>query len=91
MRANAKAPGDLVAVNDLADASADLARVGRAERSARALDHRAGLLKLDLGRLQEALAFARAFGGDGGVAADDEALAGELRGADLGEVLLVKQ
>ena len=83
--------GDLVAVDDAPDALADRARVRRAQRSARALDHRADALELGLGRREQLLALARALGGDGGVAADDEALAGELGGADLGQVGLVEE
>ena len=72
--------GDLVAVDDLAGALADLARVGRPERSARAVDAGLDLVELGLGRGQQFCAFAGALGGDGRVAADDEPLAGELIG-----------
>ena len=40
---------------------------------------------------QQVLALAGAFFGQDGVAAGDEPLAGEVRGADLGQVLLVEQ
>ena len=44
-----------------------------------------------LGRLQEVFAFAGAFAGQDGVAAGDQPLAGEVRGGDLGQVLLIEQ
>ena len=83
--------GHLVAVDDLADARADRAGVGGAQRPARPVDHRLDLFQLGLGGGQQLAALARAFGGDGGVAADDEPLAREPLGADLGQVGLVKE
>ena len=83
--------GDLVAVADPSDAFPDLAGVGVAQRSSGALDHRFDLRQFGLGGLQELLAFAGPLGRDGRVAADDEPLAGELGGADLGQVGLVEE
>ena len=49
------------------------------------------LVEFALGRGQQVLALARALGSELRVAADDQALARELVGGDLGEVGLVEQ
>ncbi len=79
---------DAVALERRADREADL--VGALKRAA--LDALLDLLEAALGRLQQVLALAGALGGDQGVAADDEALAGVVLGRlDLGQVLLVEE
>src|SRR5258706_9259503 len=81
--------GDLAATEQGADGQADL--VGPAQWLAPA--HNAGLnvLQVLLGGIEQLAPFASAFLGKGGVLADDEALAREVRAFDLGEIALVEQ
>ena len=69
--------GDLVLVDDLAGALADLPGVSGVQSPAGTLDAGLDLGEFDLGRGQQFGAFAGALGRDGRVAADHEALAGE--------------
>jgi hypothetical protein len=78
---------DAEALDHLPDGQPD--RAGVVQRPAP--DAFGDRLKLCLGRGQQRLALARALGGDERVAADDQPLAGELVGLDLGQVDLVKQ
>jgi hypothetical protein len=75
-----------VALDDLADGQPD--RAGVVEGAA--LHARSDRCELGLGGGKQRLALARALGGDERVAADDQPLAGELIGGDLGQVDLVK-
>src|SRR5512144_826362 len=83
--------GHLVLVDDGAGASADVCRAGAVQPPARVGGAGGDLVELAFGRGQQIGAFARAFGGDGRVAAHDQALPGELGRADLGQRVLVKQ
>lgn len=76
-----------MALDDLADRDADLG--GVVQRAA--LDALGDGREIGLDRRKQRLALARALGCDERVATDDEALPRELLGADLGEVVLVKE
>src|SRR5262249_45502674 len=54
-------------------------------------DARLNVLEVLLGRIEQLVALALAFLGKGGVLADDEALAWEVRAFDLGEIALIEQ
>ena len=81
--------GDLVAVDDLADADADV--ILSAEGAPFALGGRLDGFEKSFGGAEEFVALTAALGGEAGVAADDEALAGEVVGGDLGEIPLVEE
>ena len=72
---------------DLADCDADLIGAGQGSLA----DALGDVGQFLLGRLQEVLAFAGAFGGQRRVAAGDQPFAGVVGVGDLGEVLLVEQ
>ena len=79
--------GHLVFVDEFADARADRGGAGQA-----AFGHGGdGRGECGLGGVEEVGAFAGPFGGQGGVAAGDESLAGVVGVADLGQVLLVER
>ena len=81
--------GHAATVDDGADLEGDL--VGAAQRIAFLLGHGADLDQRHLGRIEEFDAFARALGGEVGVAADDETLSGIVVRDDLRHVALVEQ
>ena len=83
--------GHLALVDHAPGALADLPRARVAELAALPLDHLLDLLQVSLGQRQQLLAFAGSLGRDRRVAAHDQSLAGELRGRDLAQPLLVKQ
>jgi hypothetical protein len=77
--------GHLVPADNLADPDPDLARTGQASGN----DAGDDLCQLGVGGLQQGKASAGPFGGQGGVAARDQAFAGVVRVADLSEVRAV--
>jgi hypothetical protein len=81
--------GHLVLVEDGADREADLG--GAPQRRALAGDRGRDAGKLALGRLEQLLALAAALGGKRRVAAQDQALAGEVRCGDGRHVAFVEQ
>ena len=66
-------------------------RGGAAQRIALAPDSGLDAREVLLGRRQQLFAFAGAFGGEVGIAADDQPLAGEVGRGDAGHVALVEQ
>src|ERR1700722_14735976 len=81
--------GDLAATQQGADRQADL--VGPAQWLSLAQGAGLNVLQILLGGIEQLASFAPAFLGKGGVLADDEALAREVRTFDLGQVALVEQ
>jgi len=81
--------GDLAAAEQGADGSAD--PVGAAQRPPLAQNAGLNALEALLGGVEQLVSLAPALFGQGGVPADDQALAREVRAFDLGEVTVVKQ
>ena len=79
--------GHLVGVDDLADSEADLVRAGQPAGGDRGVDGG----QQGLGGGEQLVALAGPRGGEERVAAGDQAFAGVVGVADLGEVLLVEQ
>ena len=80
--------GELVAVLDAANGARDLVLAAGAGAAG---DLVGQLGQRRLGGLQQVLALARPLLGQKRVLADDEPLAGELGGGDLGQIALVEQ
>ena len=80
---------DLELGDDLADLEADAG--GAAQGPPDALGGGDDRVEQFLGGLQQGLALAGALGGQQGVAAQQQALAGKVRGSDFGEVLVVEE
>ena len=80
---------DLELGDDLANSEADAG--GAAQGPLGALGGGDDRVEQFLGGLQQGLALAGAFGGQQGVAAQQQTLAGKVRGSDFGEVLVVEE
>ena len=78
-----------VGVEHRADRERDLC--GATQRIPLALDRGLDAGKVLLGRRQQLFALAAAFGGEVGIAADHQPLAGKVRRCDGGHVALVEQ
>src|SRR5580704_19328994 len=86
---DAEVLGDLATTEHGTDGQADL--VGPTQGLSLAQNASLNVLEVLLGGIEQLASFAPAFLGKGGVLADDEALAREVRAFDLGEVALVEQ
>jgi hypothetical protein len=79
----------LVRVQHLADLQRDLGRP--AQRISLAFDGSLDARKVVLGRRQQVFALAAAFGGEVGIAADDQPFAGKVGRGDGSDIAPVKQ